>query len=84
MVGVDRPGTETLTELLVIYLHELDSSVEKLAHGQEWFTSRLPRWVLANRSVRVGLTKDAGGCAVKIVADETLQRDHFDVIRHEL
>jgi len=80
MVGVDRPGTETVTELLAIYLRELDSSVDKLAHGQEWFTSRLPRWVLANRSVRVGLNKGASGCVVKIVADATLQHDHFETI----
>ncbi len=62
-------------EIVTLYLTIVDESIELLSKNNEGKISNLPGWVLHNRQIDIGVTKDSEGIVVKITPDDSLGDD---------
>jgi hypothetical protein len=69
-------------DLIATYFRVLDAAIEKLSNGQEGFVSGLPGWLLSQREIRVCVTPDGEGAALRVAPNESLESDQIEWIEN--
>jgi hypothetical protein len=64
-------------DMVVNYFKELDQAIDKLSHKKEGSVARLPGWVLVPREIKVCLTTDGQGVAIKVTPNASLESDEI-------